>query len=234
MSMYSRYSDLFFDLAIEDPPYFSGPEKRRYYGNKVNKLNIRRIDYPVSDTWYIPNFEWFNEIKRISKNQIIWGANYFDFICEPFKTPRGEDIHKFILENPKGWIIWDKCNGSSTFNDYELAWTSFDRPTVIFKYMWNGMLQGKSIKEGHICQGNKKLHQKKIHPTEKPIPLYKWLFMEYTKKGDKIVSGHTGSASDALASTFFDIEFIGCDAERQHYDNSVKRIQNKLLQTELF
>lgn len=234
MSMYSRYPDLYFDLASEDPPYFSGPEKRRYYGNKINKLNIKRIDYPVTEKWYIPDLAWFSELKRVSKNQIIWGANYFDFIGKPFKTPRGEEIHQFIKDNPIGWIIWDKCNGSSIFNDYELAWTSFDIPTRIYKFLWNGMMQGKSINEGWVMQGDKSLNQKKIHPTEKPIMLYQWIFREYTKSGFKVCSGHTGSGSDALASLDFDIEFIGCDAEIQHVENSIARIIKKLKQQKLF
>ena len=172
-------------------------------------------------------------MKRVSKNQIIWGANYFDFIGEPFKTPRGKKIEDFIKENPTGWIIWDKCNGESTFNDYELAWTSFDRPTVVFVYMWNGMMQGKSLTEGHIMQGNKSLNEKKIHPTQKPVILYDWENLHYTKKGDKKLSTHLGAASDAISSLKFDIDFYACEISKINYTNAIKRLDQHRAQLSL-
>lgn len=214
----------FFDLGDADPPYFSGPEKRKYYGNTINKLKIKRIDYPVTESWELPKLEWFIEFKRVCKNWIIWGANYFDFIGVPFKTPRGEEIHQFIKDNPIGWIIWDKCNGESSFNDYELAFTSFDRPTVIYKFMWNGMLQGKNINEGHLMQGNKSLNQKRIHPTEKPVILYDWQFLNYTKPGDKVYSPYLGSMSDAISASKFDIDFYGNELNKTHFDNGLNRL----------
>lgn len=234
MDLMARYEDNYFDLGDADPPYFSGPEKRKYYGNSINKLNIKRIDYPVTSTWELPNLTWFNEFKRVTKNQIIWGANYFDFIGEPFKTPRGIEINKFIEANPKGWIIWDKCNGESTFNDYELAWTSLDIDTVIYKFMWNGMLQGRSVFEGHIMRGDKSLNQKRIHPTEKPVELYDWQFYNYTTAGNKVFSPYVGSGSDALSALKFDIEFVGCELNEIHYNNCMKRINNHISQQKLF
>lgn len=162
MQHMKNITDLHYDLACDDPPYFSGPEKRQFYGHEVNKLNIKRKDYPITDTWDLPTKEYFDQVRRVSKNQIIWGANYFDFIGTPFKTPRGNEIFDWIKDNPIGWIVWDKCNGESSFNDYELAWTSFNRPTVIYQYMWNGMLQGKSMLEGSIMQGDKTKNQKRF------------------------------------------------------------------------
>jgi len=234
MVVMPTYPDNYFDLLDADPPYFSGPEKRKYYGSDISQTLVKRREYPITESWELPTLEWFNEVKRISINQIIWGANYFDFIGEPFKTPRGqEELEGFIKDHPTGWIIWDKCNGEVSFNDFELAWTSFDRPTIVFKYMWNGMMQGKSINEGHIMQGNKKLNQKRIHPTEKPILLYDWTFLHYTKPGDRVFSPYMGSGSDALSSINFPIHYTGCENTEIHVNNALKRIMNKLSQPKI-
>ena len=224
----------FYSLTDADPPYFSGPEKRGYYGSDKSTHNVKRINYPITDTWKLPTSEWFNEVKRVSKNQIIWGANYFDFIGEPFKTPRGINIFKFIEDNPIGWIIWDKCNGSSSFNDYELAWTSFNRPTVTFKFMWNGMMQGKSLTAGQIMQGNKTMNEKKIHPTQKPVILYDWIHLNYTNPGDKVLNTHVGSGSDLISSLKFDINADGCEISPVHFRNTTKRIEQHIAQLTLF
>tara|TARA_B100000378_G_scaffold236018_1_gene202718 strand:- start:23215 stop:23949 length:735 start_codon:yes stop_codon:yes gene_type:complete len=234
MELMARYPDGYFDLSNDDPPYFKGPNKRNYYGNRVNKINIRRKDYDIIEKWDIPNQSYFDEVKRVSKNQIIWGANYFDFIGQPFKTPRGKEINSFIEKNPIGWIIWDKCNGASSFNDYELAWTSFDRPTVIYRFMWNGMLQGKSMNQGHIMQGNKALNQKRIHPTEKPIILYDWINFNYTEPGYKVLSNFVGSGADAISSLKFDIQFIGAELNKKIYDKALRRLKPYQQQLQLF
>ena len=225
MLLMARYPDNYFHLADADPPYFSGPEKRGYYGKKVSTNNVKRKDYDITENWELPNNKWFNELKRVSKDQIIWGANYFDFIGNPFKTPRGDEIFDWIKQNPIGWIVWDKCNGSSTFNDYELAWTSFNKPTVIYKFMWNGMLQGKSMNNGHIMQGNKSLNQKRIHVTEKPIILYDWQFKNYTKSGYKVLSTHVGSGADAISSLKFNIEFYGCEISTKIFNSCINRLK---------
>ena len=234
MELMSRYPDGYFDLANDDPPYFKGPNKRRFYGNKVNKINVRRRDYDIIEKWEVPNKLYFDEVRRVSKNQIIWGANYFDFIGPTFKTPRGEEINKFIEKNPIGWIIWDKCNGKSSFNDYELAWTSFDRPTVIYRFMWNGMLQGKSMNQGHIMQGNKALNQKRIHPTEKPIILYDWTNYHYTNPGYRVLSNFVGSGADAISSLKFDTEFTGAEVNKKIYDKALRRLKPYQQQLQLF
>lgn len=222
-------SDNYFDLGDADPPYFKGPEKRGYYGNKVNKLKIKRRDYPITNNWEVPDLKWFLELKRTCKKWIIWGANYFDFIGSPFKTPRGEkELKEFIKNNPKNWIIWDKCNGKSSFNDFELAYTNLDIPTTIFKFMWNGMLQGKSMTEGHIMQGDKSLNQKRIHPTEKPIILYDWIYKNFTKPDFKIVNTHAGSFSCALSAMKFQFDEYYClEIEKIYFDLGVKRINIK-------
>ena len=221
-----NFENKFFDLTVADPPYFNGPEKLGYYRKEaISSSKVRRNKYEITDSWELPNFKWFEEIQRVSKNQIIWGANYFDFIGPTFKTPRFEDLEAFIDKHPRGWIIWDKCNRGSNFNDFELAWTSFDRPTAIYKFMWNGMNQGKSMMEGHIMQGNKKLNQKRIHPTEKPIFLYDWTFKNYTVSGQKVYSPYGGSFSDAISAAKFDIDFYACEINENIFKKAEKRFK---------
>lgn len=200
-----RFPDKFFKLAIVDPPYFSGPEKRQYYGQKVSNKGVKRIDYPITDTWELPNEEYFNELFRVSEHQIIWGCNYFKW------------------HFGSGRIIWDKVNGSSSFSDCEIAFCSKHDSVRLFRYMWNGMMQGKSISEGHIMQGNKKLNEKKIHPTQKPIILYKWLLKEYAKEGDNILDTHVGSGSSRLASLDLGFDFTGFELSPIHFENQEAR-----------
>ncbi len=220
------FSDGHFDLAHVDPPYFSGPEKRGFYGRKISTTNIKRVDYDKTDTWQIPSEKYFNELFRVSKNQIIWGANYFTFKdVKPFKTPRRAEINKFIIDNPIGWIIWDKCNGTNSFNDFELAWSSFSEPTYIYKFMWNGMMQGFSEYKGWIQQGNKKLNQKRIHPTEKPIKLYRYFLNRYCEKGWTVLDTHLGSGSQRLASHDLGFDFFGIEKNETHFINQEKRFK---------
>lgn len=136
-----QFPDNYFSLAIVDPPYFSGPNKRGYYGHRVSPIGVDRV-YEKTDDWDVPDKTYFGELMRVSKNQIIWGCNYFLY---PFGSGR---------------IVWDKCNDSSSYSDCEIAYCSMQNSVRIFRFMWSGMLQGKSITEGYIQQGNKKLNEK--------------------------------------------------------------------------
>lgn len=120
------FPDNYFDLAVVDPPYFSGPERRGFYGSKVSKIGVHR-DYPISPAWIRPGPEYFRELLRVSRHYIVWGCNYFDY--------------KFAT----GRIVWDKCNGSSSFSDCEIAATDLFTSVRLFRYMWSGMMQGKSL-----------------------------------------------------------------------------------------
>lgn len=219
MAFMQSCQDKAFDIAIVDPPYFKGPEKRGYYGAKISRHGVKRIDYPTTETWHVPKQDYFEQLKRIAQNWIIWGFNYYEF-CHlgAFKTPRRESIAEFIANNPKGWIIWDKLNGDTSFNDYELAFTSYDRPTVVFTFLWRGMMQGKSIKEGAVMQGNKALNEKKIHPTQKPTALYKWLFMNYVQKGQSVLDTHLGSGSSRIVAHDAGIDFTGIELSPVHFE----------------
>lgn len=158
--------DKAFDLAVCDPPYFSGPERRRHYGRSISTTRIRRPEYPIGTEWHIPDDKWYQEVCRVSKEQIIWGINYFHFAGVP-----------------SGRIVWDKCNGSSTFSDCEIASASMIKSTRLWRYMWNGMMQGRSITEGEIQRADKRTNEKRIHPTQKPVDLYKWLFTRFAPRG---------------------------------------------------
>lgn len=207
--------DKAFDLAVADPPYFSGPERRGYYGRKVSPIGVRR-DYPVSPKWDIPDAAFFNELGRVAKRYIVWGCNYFDFVF------------------PHGRIVWDKCNGESSFSDCEIAATNCFESVRLFRYMWNGMCQGKSIEEGHIQQGNKSLNEKRIHPTQKPVALYTWLLRRYAKPGWKILDTHLGSGSSRIAAYDLGFDFVGCEIDPYYFKAQDERFSEYVSQMNLF
>ena len=210
-----RYPDNYFDLAIVDPPYFSGPEQRDFYGNKISPIGVHRL-YGKTTKWEVPGKDYFDELFRVSKNQIIWGVNYFDYSFGP------------------GRIVWDKVNGQSSFSDCELAYSSLHDSTRLFRYMWNGMMQGKSISEGHIQQGNKALNEVRIHPTQKPVNLYRWLIQKYAKEGYKILDTHVGSASSLIAFEEVGLEYIGFEKDEQIFKSALARLEGYKSQLKLF
>jgi site-specific DNA-methyltransferase (adenine-specific) len=211
-----EFPDKYFELAIVDPPYFDGPNKRMYYGQKVNKLNIRRKDYPVIEKWDVPNEEYFKELFRVSQNQIIWGCNYFDYIFGP------------------GRIIWDKVNGESSFSDAEIAYCSMHDSVRMFRYMWNGMLQGKSMSEGHIMQGDKTKNEFRIHPTQKPVVLYEWQLIKYMKPGWKLLDTHVGSASSLIACHKHGFDYVGLEKDKEIYLMANERLEAVKAQRSIF
>ena len=135
---------------------------------------------------------------RVSKNQIIWGGNYF---CE--------EIHK----DSQCWIVWDKDN-TGRFADCELAWTSFNTAVRKFKYTWNGMIQESGKK-----------HEYRIHPTQKPVALYEWLLQHYAKSGDKILDTHVGSASSLIACYEMGFDYIGFELDPDYFKAANERLE---------
>ena len=196
-----------FDLAICDPPYFSGPERRCFFGPAVSKIGVKRT-YHQSTNWSVPTEEYFHELERIAKYYIVFGCNYYNWI------PSGH-----------GRIVWDKCNGKNSFSDCEIAATNLFNSVRLFRYMWNGMMQGKSIEEGYIMQGNKKLNEKRIHPTQKPIALYEWIIQTYAKPGMSIFDSHVGSGSSRIAASKLGYDFVGCEIDPYYFDAQEKRYQ---------
>lgn len=207
--------DCSYDLAIVDPPYFSGPERRGFYGQRESKIGVKRI-YEKSEKWEVPRKEYFDELLRVARHYIVWGCNYFDY------------------HFASGRIVWDKCNGSSSFSDCELAATNLFDSVRLFPFMWNGMCQGKSMKEGRVMQGNKKLNEKRIHPTQKPVILYAWLLSNYAKPGWKILDTHLGSGSIAIACSELGFHLLGIELDVHYYKAAKARLREHTRQLKLF
>lgn len=209
MALMKRYPDNYFDLAIVDPPYGIEIQKMNYTQSTKGGI-AKRNDYGSIGDWdsSIPSEEYFKELFRVSKNQIIWGGNYFP------------------LPLIKSWIIWDKKTEdkySNDFADCELAWSSFNIPAKIVRYLWSGMLQP-----------DMKNKQKRIHPTEKPYQLYKWILDKYAKQGDKILDTHLGSGSIAIACHDYGFELTACELDSEYYEKSIERIKNHVSQLTMF
>lgn len=210
-----QFPDKHFDLAVVDPPYFSGPEKREYYGRKVSPIGVHR-SYEPSSAWEVPGADYFRELERVSKHQIVWGCNYFDW------------------HFPPGRIIWDKCNSNSSFSGCEIAACSLFNSVRIYRYMWNGMLQGKSVNEGWIMQGNKALNERRIHPTQKPVNLYRWIVQTYIRPEWKVLDTHVGSASSLIAYDEAHIQYVGFEIDPKRYRDSVERLTEHRSQLTIF
>lgn len=204
MDLMARYKDKHFDLAIVDPPYGIGEDgaKNHSRGNKAiaKKHIIKNWDKNR------PSKEYFNELIRVSKNQIIWGGNYFADLLTP----------------TMGWIFWDK-HMSGDFSAGELAYTSFNKALEKFDFAWNGMLQG-----------DMKNKETRIHPTQKPVALYKWLLKNYAKEGDLILDTHVGSASSLIACEEMGFDYVGCELDKDYYDMACKRIETYRQQLRMF
>ena len=202
--------DKAFNLAIVDPPYFSGPERRGFYGCKVSNIGVRR-DYRKTEKWDVPEAAYFHELQRVAEHYIVWGCNYYDFVFHP------------------GRIVWDKCNGASSFSDCELAATDLISSVRMFRYMWNGMCQGKSIAEGHLQQGNKSLNEVRIHPTQKPVALYGWLLQNFASRGWRILDTHLGSGSSRIAAYRLGFDFVGCEIDAGYCEAQEVRFQKECM-----
>lgn len=223
MSGMKEFPDKYFDIAIVDPEQGRkehGGKNRSGYVKQKNgsKIFVKDGQY-INRGWdYKPaGKEYFDELMRISKHQIIWGVNYFDY---PLTGGR---------------IIWDKCNDGSDQSDAEIAYNSLTNRVDIFRYMWRGMFQGKSISEGTIQQGNKKLNEKRIHPTQKPVNLYRWILQKYEiPKEWKVLDTHVGSASSLIAFDEAGLHFVGFEKDEYMYQLSSERYRKETAQIRLF
>lgn len=191
--------DKHFDLCIADPPYGIGESRKK--NNSRGKL-AKAKSYTVKG-WDDEAFDvsFFNEILRVSKHAIIWGANHF--------------ISKLPYDS-SCWIVWDKENGENDFADCELAWTNFKTAVRRFKFRWQGMLQG-----------NMKNKEERIHPTQKPVALYSWLLKNYGKEGDKIFDPFLGSGSSRIAAYKMGFGFVGCEIDEEYFRLSEERFQKE-------
>jgi len=207
MQLMARYPDNYFDLAIVDPPYGIGEDGAKNHSR--GKLARPKKYTPKNWDKKAPNYEYFEELKRVSKNVIIWGANHF-----------AENIPNV---NSSCWIVWDKLNGKNDFADCELAYTNFKTAVRRFAFRWAGMLQGD--------MKNKEI---RIHPTQKPVKLYEWLLMNYAKEGDKILDTHLGSGSIAIACHNLGFDLTACELDAEYFEAFTKRYNDHIKQTRLF
>jgi len=196
MILMARYPDDYFDLAIVDPPY--GLDFAKY--NRVSKASNGEKyisnNYKKGD-WdnIIPTLEYFKELFRVSKNQIVWGGNYFN------------------LPPNQNFIFWYKQNPVANFSDGEYAWTSFKKPALCFDYRYYGNLEGNTSAS------------KKYHPTQKPIKLYEWTLTNYAKEGDKILDTHRGSASLDIACHNLGFDLVTCELDTDYFNDGNKRLK---------
>lgn len=200
MEYMAQFPDKFFDLAVVDPPYGIGEDgKKNHSRSKLAKAK----DYTPKD-WdrKAPDIAYFNELIRVSKNQIIWGANHF--------------ISRIPYDS-SCWIVWDKLNGNNDFADCELAWTSFNKAVRRFAFQWAGMLQG-DMKHKEI----------RIHPTQKPRALYAWIFEKFTRGGQKILDTYLGSGSSRIAAYHAGLDFYGCELDKEYFDKMNERFEREI------
>jgi len=207
MEFMARYPDKHFELAIVDPPYginaaemnmgdgYYGKGRKDRLSGGAGKLKTRKIQIMRSDWDNMPPDEYyFEQLFKISRNQVIWGGNYFK------------------LPTTRGIICWDKQQPWPNFSAWEMAWTSFDCPAKLFRF------------------GN---FDSKIHPTQKPIALYKWLLHNYAKPGDKILDTHLGSGSSRIDAWDMGYDFYGCELDQEYFDASVERFERFRAQLKL-
>ena len=205
-----RFPDKYFELAIVDPPY-GGVGRGGYMYNKAGGGKGRHPNNYVLDLWKqeAPSVDYFNELFRVSQNQIIWGGNYFV---------------EQIAKNSQCWLVWDKQRGDGIgFADVELAWTSFNVGSRIFRFKWNGMLQ-EDMKNKEV----------RIHPTQKPVALYNWCLGRFAKPGDKILDTHVGSASSLIACHDLGFKYVGFEISEKYYEMAKERLDAYKAQLSLF
>jgi site-specific DNA-methyltransferase (adenine-specific) len=223
-----RYPDKYFDLAVVDPVFGEMVTQGGYMSNSSSSMAKNKNYHNTIWQQEKTGIDYFKELFRVSKNQIIWGGNYFT-----------EEINK----NSSCWIVWNKKNGENHFADCEIAWTSFETAVRMFEFRWQGMLQE-----------NMKDKENRIHPTQKPVALYEWIFHNYarqsircgqkhTKEYDylcnvcsqpfKILDTHLGSQSSRIAAHKGGFDFVGFEIDPDYFRDGNKRFAQYLSQTRL-
>ncbi len=204
MEYMATQPDNAFDLAIVDPPYGINYDiiQNECAGTYRTQNSGTWKKYHQTE-WdkNIPDKKYFSELFRTSKNQIVWGSNFYE--NKPTKC----------------WIIWDKIQRDNR-SDGEMAWTSFEKPMKIFSY---------SRADAYINDCDEK-----IHPTQKPVQLYKWLLKNYAEPGQRILDTHLGSGSSAIAAHYFGCDFVGCEIDKEYYDSMKKRYDRETAQLTMF
>jgi site-specific DNA-methyltransferase (adenine-specific) len=202
MELMARYPDNYFDLAIVDPPYginIATEIDRSGFKEGTSKNSLSKYESSMSNkTWdnSIPTKKYFDQLFRVSKNQVIWGGNYFD------------------LSPTRCFIVWDKMTYIPTMSQIEMAWTSFKSHSQLVKINSNQL--------------------DRIHPTQKPVALYKWILDKYAQQGYKILDTHLGSGSIAIACHDYGFDLTACELDKEYFDKAMQRINNHTSQTKLF
>ena len=204
MNVMAKYPDKYFELAICDPPYGIG----QYWMKSKRTNNYGHHSWNDNS----PGEDYFHELFRVSKNQIIWGANYF--------------CHYLPMSN--SWLIWDKNrNSDKTFmSEAELAWTSLNIVMKIIKITWNGF--NKAGTHSNIPAN------KNIHPCQRPVQLYMWQLQRFAKPAFKLLDTHLGSGSSAIAAYDFGCDFVGCEIDKKYFEAAKKRFETHKMQQVLF
>lgn len=210
MELMKRYPDNYFQLAIVDPPYGIKEDGHRENHTRSKLARSKKYNNALW-TQKAPESKYFEELIRVSKNQIIWGAN-----------------HMADLFNAKSscWIVWNKkvmSGKGNHFADAELAYGSFSTAVRTFEFEWQGMIQG-----------DMKSKENRIHPTQKPVALYKWLLTNYAKQGDKILDTHGGSMSIAIACHDLGFDLTLSELDKDYFEAGKKRLDNHRAQVSIF
>lgn len=201
MEVMAKYPDKYFDLAVVDPPYGNIDAIGLADNKKNGKQASKRTNYKLFEN-IAPDDEYYIELERVSKKQIVWGGNFLG-LCG-------------------GVIVWQK-NGTA-FGEAEVAICSTHKSVRVFEYTWNGMLQG-----------NMKNKELRIHPTQKPVALYDWIYKNYLPNGGKVIDTHLGSGSNRIAAhRAGNIDFIGCELDKEYYEAQEKRYKQFISQLTLF
>jgi site-specific DNA-methyltransferase (adenine-specific) len=208
MEFMATIPDNYYELAIVDPPYGIGADKKNSKKTKQTKKSATESKDYGNKNWdsNIPDINYFKELFRISKNQIIWGVNYY-----PYDFLSG------------GRIYWNKRVTMPTYSNGEIAYCSLINSIKSFEYTWHGMLQEN--------MANKEV---RIHPTQKPVALYKWILQHYAKKGDKIFDSHVGSGSSRIACYELGFDFEGCEIDKDYWQAQEDRFNKHISQLSLF
>jgi len=199
--------DKFFELAIIDPPYGIGEDGSKNHTRSKIVVSKNYKSYAGKDQ-KPPDSNYFKELFRISKNQVIFGANHF--------------ISRIPYDS-SCWIVWDKENGNNDYADCELAWTSFKSAVRIFRFRWQGMLQG-----------DMKHKENRIHPNQKPVALYQWIISKFAEPGDKIIDTHAGSGSCLVAAYKTQHDFLGFELDEEYFTKADQRIREEMAQISIF
>lgn len=209
-----KYPDGFFDLAVVDPPYGIGIGTMNYTKSGAVRTHghsaAKRRDYRMKGEWDVkPSQQYFDELMRVSKNQIVWGGNYFSDMLPPSKS----------------FICWDKrCSDAmrNDFADCEYAWCS-QGVARMFRFVWNGMIQG-----------NMREKEDRFHPTQKPAALYIWILQNYARSGDKILDTHVGSASSLIACHRLGFQYWGFEIDGEYYRQAFERLEREKQKLTIF